>query len=629
MSAARADFEILIASTPTAPFEYWGQVLNSPGGQTPICPLSFKFLLTKSNTELELLKLKIENAFLRGSEANLRGPISPSERILIEFGKQAFQSIFVNAEPIRNAYLRTKAALGAAPEKTRLRIRLRVDAPELVGLPWEYLYDESDAPIKYVGLKYPLIRCLELYEPAQPMNVKGPLRILGMIANPSSDEWLRLDVAKERRRIDDAIDKLQEDGRVFFKWVESGTANSLLTALLEDEWHVFHFIGHGGSDDPSMTPDDQHEQSGESGFVVFVDEKGDPAKKYASELAMILGNARSPLKLAVLNCCESAKSNIKERFGNPASALVKSGLPAVVANQYPIGDGSAINMAEGFYRAITNGQSVEDAVTTARMFIQDSSKIEWGVPVLYMNAVNGNLFQFDDFEKKTTDAPGTPHKQKASDRESHASTEFSQRRTERLREFDRLSQKQTKSHQDLEALCQLGGELLKGQKDDPSLAERVAAAYYQLGVMQQRANDNAKAIASYSYAIELAPRHSEYRVRRANYNARLGFYEIALSDVAAAISIQPTNAEYFWIKGIICSMAAGTIGPFRDEAIAAFSTAIKLNAREVKYYRSRADAYADVGRKRAALIDLDTAIGLAPDDPDLVLQREKIASEDD
>jgi tetratricopeptide (TPR) repeat protein len=612
MLAARDDFELLIGSTPSAPFEYWGQVLNSPGGQSPTCPLTFKFLPKNNVYELEILKLKIENAVLKGGQTNLRGPISPSENTLIEFGKQAFQSIFVNAAPIRDAYIRSKAALGATTEIRRLKIKLRVDPPELVGLPWEYLYDESDAPTNYLGLKLPFIRCFELQEPARPIRVKGPLRILGMIANPSSQDWPTVDETKERRRINNAIDKLQKDGRISFEWVSSGTGNSLLTALLEEEWHIFHFIGHGGADEPLVAASAPDGQSSESGFIILVDENGAPVKKYASDLAILLGSAARPLKLAVLNCCESGKSAAKERFGNPAAALVRSGLSAVVAMQYPIGDNSAINMAEGFYKALANGRSVEDAVTTARIFIQNASRIEWGIPVLYMNSIDGNLFQFDKSEQIVNE-------------KSAIKLPVSKSFSEKFNEFVRLNQNRTSK--DLEILSELGRELVELKKDDSSLAALVSTVYYELGLMQQRANESAKAIASYGYAIELAPNHPEYRIRRANYNARLGLYELAFSDIAAAITLQPTNAEYLWIKGIVSSMAAGKNAGFQKEAINAFSAAIKLNANEVKYYVSRASAFSEAGRKDAALVDLDTAIGLAPDNTDLVAQRTKMASE--
>jgi CHAT domain-containing protein len=466
MSAARDDFELLIGSNPSAPFQYWGQVLNSLGGQTQTCPLSFRFLPTNNNSELEILKLKIENAVLKGGEANLRGPISPSESILIQFGKQAFQSIFVDTGPIRDAYVGSKAALGATSENNRMKIRLRLEPPELAGLPWEYLYDESD-PIKYLSLKHSLVRSFEQQQRTRPVRINGPLRILGMIANPSSHEWPAVDEAMERRRIESAIDKLQKEGRIAFEWLGSGTSHSLLTRLLEEEWHVFHFVGHGGTDDPSQPPNNADEQSDESGFIVFVDEKGAAVKKYASELATDLGSAARSLKLAVLNCCDSAKTTNREKFGSPAAALVKSGLSAVVAMQYPITDSAAINMADGFYRALTNGRSIEEAVTVARIFMKNKSKIEWGIPVLYMNPIEGDLFEFDDFEPKVDrDASRKAPDAAKEDNEGRVATSPFEDISHKLREFNRLIHNDNNTTQELELLSKLGRDLIQFKKGD-------------------------------------------------------------------------------------------------------------------------------------------------------------------
>ena len=69
----------------------------------------------------------------------------------------------------------------------------------------------------------------------------------------------------------------------------------------------------------------------------MVDEDGKPVKRFASDLATMLTGARKSLRLIVLNCCESARINVGDRFGNPAIGLMKTGwLPAVIAMQFPL-----------------------------------------------------------------------------------------------------------------------------------------------------------------------------------------------------------------------------------------------------------------------------------------------------
>src|ERR1700742_885918 len=100
-----ADFELEISSGRS--FEYFGKVLNSPGGPSARCPLKFKF--AEHPKDLDILRLKLENAVLRGGDqAGHRGPISQGERVLREFGRELFRSIFVEPGPIRDAYAQSK-----------------------------------------------------------------------------------------------------------------------------------------------------------------------------------------------------------------------------------------------------------------------------------------------------------------------------------------------------------------------------------------------------------------------------------------------------------------------------------------------------------------------------------------
>ena len=221
----------------------------------------------------------------------------------------------------------------------------------------------------FVSLTRPVVRHLDTAGGVGRMGVKGPLRILGMIADPATGDWPKLDVVRERDRINKGIDTLQHDGRVDFQWVPGGTGKDLMKKLLEGDWHIFHFIGHGGVDEAATGFG--ADGFDERGFVVMVDEDGKPVKKFASDLATMLMEARRSLRLIVLNCCESARINVGDRFGNPAIGLMKTGwLPAVVAMQFPITDDAAISMSEGFYAALAGNRPIDDALTLARKFIR-------------------------------------------------------------------------------------------------------------------------------------------------------------------------------------------------------------------------------------------------------------------
>ena len=66
-----------------------------------------------------------------------------------------------------------------------LRLRLRLhDVPELVGLPWEYLYDPQHEYFLALSQKMPIVRYIEMGGMEEPLEVARPLRILMVIPTP-------------------------------------------------------------------------------------------------------------------------------------------------------------------------------------------------------------------------------------------------------------------------------------------------------------------------------------------------------------------------------------------------------------------------------------------------------------
>jgi hypothetical protein len=69
-----------------------------------------------------------------------------------------------------------------------------------------------------------------------------------------------------------------------------------------------------------------------------------------------------------------------------APALVAAGLPAVVANQYPVLDGAATAFAREFYGALAGGRALGDAAREARVAVGrdvGAAGLDGAVPVLF------------------------------------------------------------------------------------------------------------------------------------------------------------------------------------------------------------------------------------------------------
>jgi hypothetical protein len=89
-----------------------------------------------------------------------------------------------------------------------------------------------------------------------------------------------------------------------------------------------------------------------------------------------------------------------------APALVRFEVPAVVANQYAIQDKCAIAFSRQFYCALAGGLPIERAVSAGRVaaYNVDPKGRDWGVPVLYLRAKDGELFEGATNEKVRAEA---------------------------------------------------------------------------------------------------------------------------------------------------------------------------------------------------------------------------------
>ena len=133
------------------------------------------------------------------------GLSSALERPVREVGEALFTAVF--AERVYGRY--TASVQEAARCGAPLRVVLRLRAPELAALPWETLFDsEAD---EYLCQREPVVRYVETAQPANPVPVDPPLRILGVIAAPR--DLPRLDIAEEQRRLTNALADLTRGGR--------------------------------------------------------------------------------------------------------------------------------------------------------------------------------------------------------------------------------------------------------------------------------------------------------------------------------------------------------------------------------------------------------------------------------
>jgi CHAT domain-containing protein len=324
---------------------------------------------------LETDLLRLQNALLRSAQVH-RGAQSPEEQVVQQFGQRLFEALL--AGDVRRLY--DASAAQASQQRQGLRVRLRIGAPELASLPWEFLYDPLQREYVCFLPETVIVRYLEVAQPIPPFKVEPPLRVLAMVADPS--DQARLNITHEKQRLLDALGPLEQQGILKLRWVEGQTVQDLHQTLLQREWHIFHLIGHGAFD-----PRQQE------GVLALANAQGKTHLLSATNLGRLLAQ-RPSLRLVVLNSCQGAAGNRRDLFSSTAATLASKGIPAVLAMQYDISDQAAIDFTRGFYSALAVGLPVDSAVTQARTAISVGAPrtLEWVTPVLYLRSSTGVLF---------------------------------------------------------------------------------------------------------------------------------------------------------------------------------------------------------------------------------------------
>lgn len=260
----------------------------------------------------------------------------------------------------------------------RIRIQLSETNPEIAAVPWEFLYSEADDEFLATSNHTPIVRFLEVRSGMRPPEARLPLKLL--VAIPTVPN---LDVDAEKRCIREALEGI--DPPVAVTFLDGNvTRERLSNALTKDNSDFLHFSGHGRFQDGHGALRLNRSEFEEDWIT-------------GPELRELVKNIRS-LKLVVLNTCSGAETSTCDAFVGLAPHLVRAGIPAVVAMQFPIRDDEAKTFASGFYQALFQGAgrgSVDVAITAARSALSRDfhGRRAIGVPVLYARYDQGVLFK--------------------------------------------------------------------------------------------------------------------------------------------------------------------------------------------------------------------------------------------
>lgn len=262
----------------------------------------------------------------------------------------------------------------------RIRLRFRLDQGKLMQIPWEYCRDDRD----YFALNSgtPVVRYLKTNRAAQPISLPDTVRILVAIASPANQPTI--DVDGEIERIEAALGPYRDQGRIDLRIMRSVTQRDLTRELSTRRGfrpHIFHYIGHGVVGDDGQ------------GALMLEDGSGQSDPANAQVILRWLRDRTSETKIVVLNACLTAAYGSDEAIIGIAPRLVWDGIPAVVASQFAIPDKTARAFAEDFYGSLVDGVPLDMAITEARRLSSSDDEVFWGIPVLFMRAPDGVIWQ--------------------------------------------------------------------------------------------------------------------------------------------------------------------------------------------------------------------------------------------
>jgi nucleoid-associated protein YgaU len=340
------------------------------------CPLDADTLAN----QLWSAGVAIEGTIRRGSvEIGDDAPgLLPSEEAARRVGETLYKSLFT---PQIQTHL--QGSLRSVDPQRREGLRFLInttDAPDLARLPWEFLYDPEQEDFLFSDRMKPVIRWLDVDQPPPKLVIEPPLRLLMAIASPQDRP--ELSVGAELAHLDEALRDLVDQGRVTTVRLEHATLEKLDDALLTHKPHMLHFIGHG-------------DFAGNDGVIFLEGEKQSTADPITGRrLAVLLRNHLGSLRFVFLNSCLGAAVSRRDPFGGVAQNLIRRGIPAVIAMQFPIPDHVAVSLARHFYRYLAAGLPVDTALTSARAFLfARGYPVEWGAPALHMRTPDGRLFE--------------------------------------------------------------------------------------------------------------------------------------------------------------------------------------------------------------------------------------------
>ncbi|MGY8666212.1 CHAT domain-containing protein [Bradyrhizobium sp. UFLA05-109] len=340
------------------------------GGALPVAADDYSLaygpdILSQALTDLISIREKIEKSLTDDAER-------PTTAQLKEFGIELSRTLFSGS--VNDLYY--------AASRRPIQITLCTADTRLKQVPWEFIVwpdvDEGPHGRRTFARSVPVVNG----EPHAPKSISGsPISVLVIGADVLGRERIPWNETKENlERIIGARMQGLNAARITLDLVEGATRKSVRSALEQKSYDIVHFIGHGRPDGLFLRGE------GQQGGVVLA----------TGEFSKMIMDAEPAL--VILSACDTALIKDVQPLGTIAETLVRSGVPAVVANQMPISVSSIADFTGALYRSLLTDGNIDVAVNKGRIALVKEieafkfAAVEWGIPVLYRRPGCSQLF---------------------------------------------------------------------------------------------------------------------------------------------------------------------------------------------------------------------------------------------
>jgi CHAT domain-containing protein len=204
-----------------------------------------------------------------------------------------------------------------------------------------------------------------------------------LVANPTEDLQ---GAAEEGRRVQSLFGQVP-GCRLDVLWEAQATRPALLSAFGSGKYDIIHYAGHAFFDE--LAPERSGLLCAGHATLTGADLAGLgrlPTLVFfnACEAGRVRGHAAAPANGRAPAAKRPKLERMQEGVG-VAEAFMRGGIANFLGTYWPVGDAPAKLFAESFYRAVTAGQPLGDAIQGARGVVRASNSKDWADYVFYGN----------------------------------------------------------------------------------------------------------------------------------------------------------------------------------------------------------------------------------------------------